>query len=540
MLETETWRVIDILIECTHSYKNPMLDVDVTGEFTGPNGETLTLLGFWNGGDQWIIRFSPACAGTWSYKTCASDGNVGFETAGMVACKPYAGPHDIYKHGFLKVGPQARYLAHADGTPFFWLGDTHWTFITEEKYDESNCPLYESQFKACVDKRVEQKFTVYQSNFRDGKDPGMFGLNHEYLLETEHGLMPSFEFFNTNIEPKMQYIADAGLVNAVGFAWGTEIFNGGVERYRPLAKYLVARYGAYPIIWTLAGEVPGYSPDQSKPMEDMWREVALEVERWDGYHNLQSVHLATDRPFPAIYQGEKWYDFAMSQAGHGDFDMYYNMYSDFRRDHPACPLVESEGFYEGARSTELYPRTMTPYMIRRLAYSNLQCGGCGYTYGCNGVWELQWEAGVGGIGWGDMAWWDGLMLPGANQMTLFREFYESVQWHTLRPIDFLTGDRSKGGVLNLRGQALFTANDDMSTVVGYFSASSMRAATVTTLQYSSYLVRWFDPETGEYTVLDEDARPVEGRWSLPMPRMNFAAMLRAERKDALLVMTANI
>jgi hypothetical protein len=227
--------------------------------------------------------------------------------------------------------------------------------------------LYKSQFKACVDKRVEQKFTVYQSNFRDGKDYNLFGRYFEFLVETENGLMPDLELFNSNIEPKMKYIADAGFVHAVGYSWGGAILKCGIERYKLLAKYLVARYGAFPIVWTLAGELPGYFAGQKDAMLDAWRDVAVETERCDGYNNLQSVHLAADRPIPDIYQGEKWYDYAMSQAGHGDFDMFYNMYSDFRRDYPACPLVESEGLYEGARSNEVYSRTITPQMMRRLA-----------------------------------------------------------------------------------------------------------------------------------------------------------------------------
>ena len=39
------------------------------------------------------------------------------------------GKSGIYKpwsHGRLKVSKENRYLMNADGTPFFWLGDTGW------------------------------------------------------------------------------------------------------------------------------------------------------------------------------------------------------------------------------------------------------------------------------------------------------------------------------------------------------------------------------------------------------------------------------
>jgi len=337
-----------------------------------------------------------------------------------------------------------------------------------------------------------------------------------------------------NVDPKMAYIADAGLVNAIGYTWGSAILHCGAERYRLLAKYLVARYGAYPIIWTLAGEIPGFFPAQRQPMIDAWREIALLTEEYDGYNNLQSAHLATDRPFPSMYQGETWHDLAMSQAGHGDFDMHYNMYSDYRESYPDCPLIESEGLYEAATSNEISSRIITPAMFRRLAYLVIQCGGAGFTYGANGVWELQWEAGVGGIGWGDMAWWDGLELPGAGQLTIYRDFYERVGWHKLRPINHLI-ERSRMAFhrqAELLRQPLFTADDEMKTIVGYFSESAMKAFTIKTLSYKSYRVEWFDPETGEYTLHDEDARPREGRWTLQMSRMFWG-----EKKDKILVMS---
>ena len=45
-----------------------------------------------------------------------------------------------------------------------------------------------------------------------------------------------------------------------------------------MARYMMARYGALPIVWTLAGEVAGYAPDpmRSRLIHD-WREVALYI-----------------------------------------------------------------------------------------------------------------------------------------------------------------------------------------------------------------------------------------------------------------------
>lgn len=506
----QQWRTVDIPVMTTKNYISPFEDVDVFGTFTGPKGENIELLAFWDGDGKWVLRFAPTSVGTWNYVIHSTDNNDDFTGEGTVECVPYDGDLDMYKHGFLKVSEDHDYLEHADGTPFFWLGDTHWTFVTEERWDESNCPKYESQFRACVDKRVAQKFTVYQCNFRDGKVNGFFGRNLDMMQETEHGFIPNLEIFQNNVDPKMKYLADCGLYTAVGYAWGFDMAPNGLERYKKFAKYVAARYGAYPVAWTLAGELPGYMGDLEENTR-LWNEVAKEGEKWSAYENLQSAHLACSRPFPKIYENESWFDFAMSQAGHGDFDMAQTMYADYKEMYKGHPVLESEATYEGATSNEYVSRVIGADMMRRLAYLIMQSGGCGYTYGCNGVWELQWEAGVGGIGWGDMAWWDGLELPGADQLTIFRDFYESVGWANLKPLpESVATAKSFFMEVSNRAQIFFTADKEMKTIVGYISQTSGRSFIIKGATAKAYKGWFMDPENGVRTEMEELIYPVDG------------------------------
>ncbi|MCD7819046.1 MAG: DUF4038 domain-containing protein [Lachnospiraceae bacterium] len=513
--QAEQWRTVDISITTKKKYSSPFEDVDVTGVFTGLDGQQLRLLAFWDGDGTWVLRFAPTVLGTWVCEVNSTDSeNSDFTGTVTVECVPYTGSLAMYQHGFLRVSEDKDYLEHADGTPFFWLGDTHWTFVTEERFDESNCPEYESQFKACVDKRVQQKFTVYQCNFRDGKKDGYFGRNLNLMQETDkagrHGFIPNIKEFQENVDKKMQYLADQGLLIAVGYAWGYDMPVGGVERYKRMAKYTAARYGAYPVAWTLAGELPGYMGDLEE-ITRLWNDVAKECERWDAYGSLQSTHLACDRPFPKIYENESWFDFAMSQAGHGDFDMAQTMYSEFKQMYAGHPVLESEGNYEGAASNEYSSRPITDAMMRRLAYLIMQSGGCGYTYGSLGVWELQWEKGVGGIGWGDMAWWDGLNLPGVDQLTIFRDFYESVGWSRLKPLPKEKAEtKSFFMEATNRSQIYFTGDADMRTIVGYMSETSMRSFVLRELTAGEYRIWEMDPATGEKTELNQVFRPVDG------------------------------
>lgn len=509
----QLWRTIDIVVNSTKEYRNPFEDVDVFGEFISENGTKLNILGFWDGDGKWVIRFAPTELGAWTYVITSTDeSNADFSGEGTVEAIPYPGELAMYKHGFLRVSADRSHLEHADGTPFFWLGDTHWTFVTEERWDESNAPeaavnadkvisnqMKTSQFRACVDKRVNQGFTVYQSNFRDGDVDGFFGRNLDFMQKTENGYLPNLDLFQNNVDKKMFYIAEQGLYHAVGYAWCFDMERMGKERYCKFAKYVAARYGALPVAWTLAGEVPGYMGDK-EAVAAHWAEVARVGRKYSAYNNLMSAHLACDRPFPVLYTEEDWFDFAMSQAGHGDFDMSPEMYLDFVRDYKGFPVLESEATYEGATSNEYVSRVIGPDMMRRLAYLIIQCGGCGYTYGCNGVWELQWEAGVGGIGWGDMAWWDGLMLPGADQLTIMKNLYEEVNWSTLKP---LGADRAetKSFFMNANPKTMiyFTGDEKMEIIVGYITQTSMRGFELKGLTAEEYEGFFMDPETGERT-----------------------------------------
>src|SRR5712692_2734350 len=93
-----------------------------------------------------------------SYKTTATDpANSGLHNSeGDVSVLPYTGINPLYRHGFLQVSAAHRFLAHADGTPFLWLGDTLWG---------ATVWLTEAGFHDAVADRRAKHFTGLQTNF---------------------------------------------------------------------------------------------------------------------------------------------------------------------------------------------------------------------------------------------------------------------------------------------------------------------------------------------------------------------------------------
>ncbi len=172
---------------------------DVTMDLILTNGHvTYTIPCFWDGGKVWRARFVCPSAGTWTYTTtCYNTSDAGLNNQeGKFECSEYSGDYDIYKHGFVTSkynnATRQKYFTYADGTPFFYLGDTHWNFDRE--------PI--DAFKTIVNKRTQQGFTVYQSEAGSNSVIFQNGFTSADLIKIK------------NLDEKFQYIAQNGLVHA--------------------------------------------------------------------------------------------------------------------------------------------------------------------------------------------------------------------------------------------------------------------------------------------------------------------------------------
>jgi Protein of unknown function (DUF4038)/Domain of unknown function (DUF5060)/Putative collagen-binding domain of a collagenase len=508
------WRTAELSFESSTDTPNPYLDQDVEAVFTGPDGTEIRRPAFWDGGRNWKVRFAPTMPGVWGYTVSSDDAtDSGLNrSTGELRCVDDPMDHPIYRHGFLQKGPAGRYLAHADNTPFLWLGDTHWRF-TSESWDDANKPGWTSQFRGTVDQRVDQGFTIYQSNLQLYE---WHGGPSRYWREGGDFEQLDLAFFQHTVDPRMAYIADRGLVNALGLGWFSAI-DKDVEGLQRFARYVVARYGSYPMVWTLGGEVAGYDPDRRQARLDGWREVALTIREADGYDQPRTAHATAERPIAPYYQGEDWLTLTLNQHAHGDFDLSPDHYRDQLSRHPGTPLVEGESMYEGLVSVESAGRRpVTDTMVRQVAYRAIQSGCCGYTYGAQGCWNAAWDRDDGKSMWGDLPWYDGIDLPGATQLGHLRRLYEEVGWHRLRP--FKECFSSEYALNNTVFAPNVTASLEMDTVVVYFGEtfrSQEGTSTLSLLRSGAYTLRWFDPRTGDFSVIDKGAQTVRGELMLP-------------------------
>ncbi len=522
------WRQVILEFESKKEYDNPFLDVRITAFFTGPSGRRIPREAYWDGGCSYKVAFAPTETGTWSWvleapKETGLDG-----LSGNLECGAYTGDLDIYRHGFLKVHPSGRYLIHDDGTPFFWLGDTHWEFAWRESWDRSNHPDMDSMFLGMAKRRVEQGYNVYQTNLRSDK---AMGGEERYWRKKDGRDLPNIEFYQNELDRRMIALADLGLVNALGFAWFMSIKDQ-VDHQKNLARYMVARYGALPVVWTLAGEVAGYGGEPLRwEFLNGWRCVAQYLASIDGYGALKTAHSTNERPFADYYQQEDWFDFTLNQAGHGDYAISPSHYREFRKKYPDKPFIEGEALYEFCSTLEeLGTRMCTADMLRRVAYMSIQLGGCGYTYGAQGIWDCVWEKGrenpMALFNRFDVTWYEAIDGAGGRQMGYMKSFYEKIHFWEMLPY---TGHGEEDTALFAKKSPLIIVNEERTRAAVYYGDTCRKGAVAGGMKPGRYRLWWFDPRTGKETEERETEAEENGNLKLPAKRGDGDWLLAAER-----------
>ncbi len=516
----EQWRVLEISLKSAKPYKDPFNDVEVTALFTGPGGIFIQRPAFWDGNNTWKIRFAPTAPGKWSMRTNASDTrNKGLNNvAATVRCVANESDQEIYKHGFLKVSGNGRYFTYADGTPFFYLGDTHWLYI-HERFDTSNVKGIASQFKYTVDKRVEQGFTVYQSEAIQMPHSAASGMHVRNDEEKGSNFSDGFDESDlagfANIDRKFKYIAEKGLVNAnSSVTWALDpadhpsVYK---EAYMyKLGRYWCARYGAYPVLWTIAQEIDKNMYDRYDSVTiNKWFSLAKGIDDNDAYHHPLGAHMENTSAALAStsWWGNKKYHHwwpVQIQDNMSSPDAARNFWDNI----PAKPVVLYESAYEdfwtnakGARSA---------------GYKAFQYGMFGYGYGANGIWNDTYSDDPADYGTGYempgryLHWYKGANLPGAAQLIHLKEFYQKARWWNLTP----RFNDSLWSRFADQGKSLISSDAQKIFVVYFFNDTRATGELRNLDKDDSYTAEWFDPRKGDCTVIGS-FKSTDGHWTSP-------------------------
>lgn len=509
----EQWKRVDIILQSTGEYANPYLDVEINAVFTHENGTVITIPGFWNGEQEWRVRFSPTKLGKWTYViTSNQTGDTGLDNiTGIVQAVPNTGNTDIDQNGFVRLETGKKYFVYDDGTPFYWLGDTHWQMFDYERLDENNSDEEgDSQFEILVQNRLEKGFTVYQT-YPDSAQTDGGGQKRRYNWWTRKYKLINPTAFTENFDVMMDYLADNGLTIALGLGVHASTANAFNEaQLLAYTRYMVARYASYPVVWITAQEIT-IDPETAYPK---WKATAAEIDCLDGYRHPQGAHMTPLNNSDSVVQdinAQPWHEWWTLQAGHGGIASLKTQeyYKGFWESSPSKPMVETEASYEDLNGVIPYSTT------RAAAWKANQCGSCGFTYGAVGIWAMRWSENPAEGGWVDSynpeTWYMGMDKIGSYEMLYLKNFYEYVDFTSLTP---RFGDSAYCSFSSKETSVLSTDGND--TYVAYFYSKSVKTGTLRGLDSTkTYSARWYDPRTGNYIQISNAIITENGEYTIP-------------------------
>lgn len=495
----QTLLVDDVRVTKDH-YADPFSDVDVDVHFTAPDGTNMTLPAFWDGGDTWRARFAPTQLGTWRYTTVASNAaDTGLNgQSGTITSVPYTGDLTLYRHGLVRTDESASHFVYADGTPFLYVGDTHWS-MPEEPYD--------AMFTTLVDDRVAKGFTVYQSEPLGAGYNLADGLNEADVARFQ------------NIDRRFQYIADAGLVHANSQLFFASVLTDAAsyppELLNKLTRYWVARYAAYPVLWTTAQESDKNLYGKFTSETNPWKSVFAALHQYDPYAHPLTVHQentssvrASDSVFKDL-PGYSWFGAQWAPRKNGQLD--FTVGQDYHANSTGRPAINYEGHYENLWTNG--------FGARMQGWTSFLNGFAGYGYGAQDIWQYngsydeETDSTIFGItitaAMKQVTWEQSKDLATSTEVgTYLTRFLRDADWSNLEP----RFDDSAWFHNDESWYSVATAGND--TYAAYFYNPTTKTGTLGNLDDSAYHARWYNPREGTYATIG-DVVPTGGQWVIP-------------------------
>jgi hypothetical protein len=505
------WTRWEQTLKSAKTYQNPFADVTLAVRYQGPDNQSIAGLGFWDGGGTFKLRCMFSRPGRWTWRTTCSDpANTGLHhQEGVVEVVPYRGENPLYRKGYLRVEPGRRYLSHADGSPFLWIGDTAWAAPMSASF---------ADWQTYVADRRDKQFTVLQI-FCASEWAGKQDVLGNPPFQGE-GLSRWNPAYWQEYEKKVQYANQQGLVVTImGLMEPVKRYPDPASAGR-FARNLAAR---------LMGDFVIFSPSFDSRYMSLGDAVAGSV-REAAPLKLITQHPGTDLEAARTYHGKSVLDFCGLQSGAGWGSTPLSPATASRnaiewtlllyRLQPPRPVVDLEARYDSAFNQQQLPR-----MPRSCGYLTLLSGAAGYTYGCAGIWN--W--GQSFVGKDPQAspweWQQGIKQHSSTEMKLMAEFFGRLDWWRLEPCHELIRNQPENW---LRRMVMAkTATGDLA--VAYLPDNP--SITINPQSFRTTMrTRWFNPKTGEEQARNETvANSADATLNRPAGWEDALLVLSAER-----------
>lgn len=299
----------------------------------------------------------------------------------------------------LQVSANSRFLQYADGTPFFWLGDTGWLLPQS---------LQRGEVKGYLSTCAKNGFNVVQVQTICGVPcVNAYGQYSNISRQNPWDFSAIdrddvYSYWN-----HMDYIIEEAERNGIYIAmvciWGGLVKGGAMdtEGAKAYGTFLAQRYKDHPnIIWVIGGDIQG------NIKQDVWDTLARTIKSIDKRH-LMTFHPRGRHTSAKWLAQAEWIDFHTYQSGHRaygqrmgnkDYPIPDNteedcwMYVDSTWAYkPIKPVLDSEPSYEDIPVGLHFPDgpRWKASDVRRYAYWDVFAGACGHTYGHNAIMQMH-------------------------------------------------------------------------------------------------------------------------------------------------------
>jgi hypothetical protein len=575
------WQTQEIVLHASRSYANPYADVETWVQLNGP-GFDKRVYGFWDGGDVYRVRFVATAPGEWTWTSGSNqpaDSGLNGKT-GRITARDWSEQEkgeNPNRRGFLRSTANGHALQYADGTPFFLLGDTWlgaatWRLpLTPAAVDSVHEPAPGVTFQQAVAFRKRQGFNSvsmiaafptwasdqYPNTYADtkgvyyrnaweefgvmvpGDKPTAKSMHDERgyrpfeILPDREGL-PDYDrivpqFFQS-LDRKMQLLNDEGFVamletvrRDVAPPWKA-YFNFD-ESFSRFVQYMVARYGAYNLIFSKI-HFDIYLPNYSLTADEFNRALTYHYRKYGpmpfGQPVTSLIDYATDSTFGT---GERAPWLTMHSTGNKprDHGIYTALERQFRLA-PALPTADLEPHYTGwiHGNNVVNGEQAEPGSDRDNYFSRAQMYGCvlsgglaGHVHG-TGAYDVTSASEPRGA---RPYFWEALRYRSAEYMRGLGAFMlsEGVRYRDLQPAsDELQPRKARGSSeQGLDGWSFLMRTPGRDLGFLYFENGAERPRSSGWQPNARYRFTWYDPRKGTWGASIDLTTDRDGAAQLP-------------------------
>ncbi|PWU20170.1 MAG: hypothetical protein C5B50_04575 [Verrucomicrobia bacterium] len=461
------WGRFEQSFKSTVNYSNAWQEASLTVRFTSPLGESSQVIGFWDGGKVWRVRFSPDQPGRWTYNTsCSDESNRGLNNqSGEFVCTAATGTSRFQQHGPVRVARDGRHFEHADGTPFFWMGDAVWAgaVLSDEKDWDTYVRVRASQgFDVALWTIAPSLNSLGQSPFR--------GEGERSTIDPE---------FFRHLDRKLEELNQAGILSAIDPRPSV----GRLPKPQDilLVRYAAARWNSAAVVWLVDNE-----PNAKEIGETIFKRFSSRpVMLCHG-----QVH-----SLPEDLRHEPWVDALGMQSLYEAAREWF--FADAFEKAWTLEPTRPVNIFGPHENGEVPHKRITSDDVRHFAYwALLVAHEAGVGYGAQGVsnWITNTDvATTRAAGSGLPLWHRALFMPAAKQMTMLARFIEQFEYWRLRPLPSMVVQPADTPPSH-RIVAAQTESKDLALV---YVPESRTIELVNETFPSSPTITWFNPRTGE-------------------------------------------